>query len=176
MSPTGNDGIHNTVSTRSASFFSSTVKPTVDEFLGDVLDIRRGRLAAIVLYHMADYWLLDGATYDTRQEYTEALTSLHDSLKNECEEFSIIRDIADATKHASLFVPKDKNRPRKLSSAEQVTRPAGMFGAPFGEAVFSEASTVMIKLDAGTSQPLAKAIGSVLTMWEELLFGRRGTA
>lgn len=36
-------------------YFEVTVKPTVQEFLSNTHDVRRGRLAAIVLYHIWDY-------------------------------------------------------------------------------------------------------------------------
>ena len=41
---------------KAVDFFTSIVRPTVDEFLVDTGDLRRGLLAAIVLYHTADYW------------------------------------------------------------------------------------------------------------------------
>lgn len=43
----------------SEEFFKETVEPTVDEYLAQPQDIRRGRLAAIVLEHMVDYWHQD---------------------------------------------------------------------------------------------------------------------
>jgi hypothetical protein len=67
---------HGVMPTKAADFFTSIVRPTVDEFLCDTTDIRRGRLAAIVLYHMKDYWQLEHTT-------TELMNNL---------DFSIIRD------------------------------------------------------------------------------------
>jgi hypothetical protein len=55
-------------------------------------------------------------------------------------------DIADASKHARLSVPK--KAPRQISTAEQLNRPLGIFDAPFGTAVFGEASWVMVTMDA----------------------------
>ena len=37
-------------------FFRGIVSPTVDEAFAEPDNVRRGRLAAIVLLHMADYW------------------------------------------------------------------------------------------------------------------------
>ena len=42
-----------------AEFFKETVGPTVDEYLVRPNNVRRGRLAAIVLNHMVDYWHVD---------------------------------------------------------------------------------------------------------------------
>src|SRR5579871_1382923 len=99
------------MSTRSANFFHSTVKPTVEEFLTQKIDIRRGRLAAIVLYHMADYWFEENKSSYAR------LSDLHKILISECSDFLLIRDIADASKHAELKAQKEI--PRELSSSEQ---------------------------------------------------------
>ncbi len=58
--------------------FSSTVKPTVSEFLENVQDVRRGRLAAIVLYHMTDYLALEGYMGRDRKVMTERLDNLRE--------------------------------------------------------------------------------------------------
>ena len=147
--------------TKALDFFTSTVKPTVDEFFGDIKDVRRARLAAIVLYHMADYW-------DQQDNPTEkSLTILYRSLIAKCPDFVFIRDVADASKHAKLRQAKDI--PRQLSSSDKIARAPGLFEAPFGEGVFNEASIVMVTLDDGTSRPFAEAVQSVLLMWENVL-------
>jgi hypothetical protein len=146
---------------RATDFFTSTVKPTADEFLSDTRDIRRGRLAAIVLYHMADYW---------DQENNPAKTSLRrlrQSLVKKCPEFVVIRDVADASKHAQLRQSNDI--PRELSSSDQITRAPGLFEAPFGVGVFNEASEVVVTLDDGTSRPFVGVVQSVLSMWEMMI-------
>jgi hypothetical protein len=81
--------------TKAAEFFGSIVRPTADEFLGDTGDRRRGFLAAIVLYHTADYWWLEN-----KRTYTD-LPSLHVALIQKCSEFRVIRDVGDASKLAS---------------------------------------------------------------------------
>lgn len=82
--------------------------------------------------------------------------------------FLLIRDIADASKHAELQIAK--NIPRELSSSEQITRSPGLFEAPFGEGVFSEAVIVFALMDDGGKKPIAPAIRSVKEMWENKIF------
>src|SRR5580692_4893008 len=103
-------------------FFTWTVKPTVDEFLNDTYDIRRGRLAAIVLFHMADYWCWH--LHNTDQK----LWDTYKDLNTKCPDFAVIRDIANASKHYQLT-----RGTRQLTSSEQITRPPGLFQAPFGD-------------------------------------------
>lgn len=156
------------MASEAASFFVSTVKPTVVEFLENPQDIRRGRLAAIVLNHTADYLALEGYEGNERSEMDRMLKAKRDDLTARCPDFSLIRDIADATKHAKLSVPK-KGFPRNLSSSQQITRPPGIFEASFGEGVFAEAVVVFATLNDGTIKPIEPAIRAVTEMLEQLL-------
>jgi len=149
------------------TFFLSTVKPTVDEFHRSPLDVRRGRLAAIVLYHMADYWNVECNEGCDRKTMADHLEALHQKLFSRCPDFRMIRDAADASKHARLF--EQTKLPREMSSSDQIVRESGIFNAPFNTAVFNEASRVMVILDDGTSRPLLGAINSVLAMWEQMI-------
>ena len=145
-------------------FFDSTVKPTVEEFLSCERDIRRGRLAAIVLYHVSAYWQLENKT-----RY-ERLPILHEFLIGECPDFLLIRDVADVTKHGELTRPDHPRIPRSVTFADQVKPAApGLFHAPFGEGVFAEASKVTAILNDGKVFILVSAVRSVLSMWERIL-------
>lgn len=152
------------MSSQAADFFTSTIKPTVAEFLANVWDIRRGRLAAIVLYHMADYLALEGYTGQDRKAMNERLDRLREELIAKCPDFALVRDIADATKHAKLSIPK--KTARELSTSKQITSSPGLFHAPFGEGVFAEAAIVFVTLDNGMCKSLESVIRSVMAMWE----------
>jgi hypothetical protein len=144
--------------TRATNFFISTVKPTADEFLSDLKNIRRGRLAAIVLDHMAEYWW-----WENKEKFSE-LSMLRAELTKSCLEYSIIRDVSDASKHCLLT-----RSSAKLSSSEQITRTPGLFDAPFGWGVFAEAAEVIVTLNDRSSIVFAPVVRSVLLMWEDLL-------
>jgi hypothetical protein len=158
--------------TRARDFFSGTVKPTVDEFLSDPTSSRRGRLAALVLYHMADYWALENYVGDDRDAMTDLLSDTRKRLVSKCSDFTIIGDIADATKHAQLFDPSKNKNPkpaRKLSESGQVRASPGLFQAAFGIGVFGEAGFVHVMLNDGEAYSLEGLVHSVLTMWNEEL-------
>lgn len=142
----------------------------MSEFFSNPRDIRRGRLAAIVLNHMADYLALDGYIGHERSEMDSLVKAVRERLTSICPDFSLIRDIADATKHAKLSAPK-KGPPRDLSSSQQITGSPGMFEAPFGEGEFGEAAIVFATLNDGTVKPLQPAIHSVMAALEEQLAG-----
>ncbi len=158
------------MASEAADFFTWTVKPTVSEFLVNPRDIRRGRLAAIVLNHMADYLALEGYVGHERCEMDSGVKAVREKLTARCPDFSLIRDIADATKHAKLSAPK-KGPLRDLSSSQQITRSPDIFQAPFGEGVFAEAVIVFATLNDGTVKPLEPAIHSVMAALEEQLAG-----
>ena len=146
-----------------ADFLASTVKPTVDEFLASPHDVRRARLAAIVLYHMADYVALESNT-PLKEVCSRATAS--------CSDFPLVRDVANATKHAKLVAKKKA----ALSSSSQVGASPGLFQAPFGEGVFAEAVEVLFTLDSGERRPLLPVLCSVLQMWQRKLDGESRNA
>lgn len=158
------------MTSEAAEFFTWIVKPTVSEFLSNPQDIRRGRLAAIVLNHMADYLALNGYEGHERSEMDRRVKAVREKLTARCPDFSLIRDIADATKHAKLSAPK-KSPPRDMSSSQQITRSPGIFQAPFGESVFAEAVVVFATLNDGTVKVVEPAVHSVLAALEEELAG-----
>jgi hypothetical protein len=114
---------------------------------------------------LADHVALEGYS---GHEMRKRLESLHKELIAACPDFALIRDIADASKHARLHV-RD-GAPRLVTGAQQITRPHGIFGAPFGTAAFGEASWVVVTLDDGQTRPLAGIVRQVLMMWEAKLF------
>jgi len=153
------------MSSNAFNFFVSTVKPTLEEFLTAPYDIRRGRLAAIVLSHMTDYWALEGYTGNRNfKEMKQPVDELRKTLSKQHPDYSLIIDIADASKHALLATDKTKRFP---DSSTQVTRTAGIFDAPLG--FFAEACVVEITFEDGTSKSLVEPIKSVLQMWNEKL-------
>jgi hypothetical protein len=146
---------------RAANFLALVVEPTAAEFLVDRGNIRRGHLAAITLFHLADYWWLEN------NSLVRDLRQAHETLISECRDFILIRDVANASKHCELT--NRATPPRQLTRSAQISRTPGLFQAPFGEGVFNEASIVMVKLDNGTTRPLDSAVSSVLEMWKAKL-------
>ncbi|MDQ7975904.1 hypothetical protein QYH69_01410 [Paraburkholderia sp. SARCC-3016] len=147
----------------------STVKPTVDEYLADVSNVRRGRLATIVLYHMTDHAALEGYEGRDRQEMQARVDRLRQELVSACPDFALVHDIADASKHAVLSVPKKS--PRQISTSGQIQRIAGAYmGAAYVTAPYNTGSAVTVTFDSGHTRPLSGIVRQVLMMWEAKLF------
>jgi hypothetical protein len=142
------------------AFFLGTVRPTVEEFFADVNNVRRGRLAAIVLFHMADYWNFEVTSLPT----DETLQQILRDLIIDCPEFGLIKDVANSSKHDRLTRGN-----RRISGSDQIARKPGIFEAPFNVAMFGEASIVLVTHNDGTQQPLAGIVRSVVEMWERKL-------
>lgn len=145
------------------NFFLGTVRPTVAEFERESFDLRRARLAAIVLYHMADHFALDGIALRDRSYMDKQIADIRARILEQCPEFALIGDVADASKHAKLATRP--NHPRQLSSVEQISASPGMFQAPFGEGLFAEAVEVVVTLDDGRPRPLLPSVRAVLAAW-----------
>lgn len=143
-------------------YHSLIVAPTVAEFLSDTKDLRRGMLAAMVLFHMADCVAAAGRD---AAEASKALKQLHLELAAQCPDFSLLRDVANAAKHVTLHARNG----RQVHHVNQVSRRPGFFDAPMGFGYFAEAICVEVKLDDGTTRTLEEVVRSVSRMWEARL-------
>lgn len=147
-------------------YFHNTVKPTVDEFIQSPTDVRRARLAAIVLEHIVDY--VKPAT-----GYT--LTEIRKELFRKCKYAVNIRDAANASKHSKLDGYTDGELKRQSTTADQIQAEdlPGLWDAPWGEGNWAEASYVRIKLDQEKDGEdfvcLEIACKHVLAYWEDYI-------
>lgn len=147
---------------KARNFFTEVVLPTVEEYSVAIVDTRRARLAAIVLYHMADYWQLENSAA------FQKISSAHEHLISVCPEFLIIRDVADATKHCELGIAGKIDRVLKNADQVSATMAPGLFEAPFGMGSFAEALQVVATLDDGRSVHIAPVVQAVLAMWKTI--------
>lgn len=151
-------------------FLTLMVEPTVNDFINSPHDIRRGLLAALVLNHLTDHVAMENCHSTDRSQMNSALDRVREDMHASCSDFKFIQDVADATKHAKLSVPKNPNIPvRELLKSEQLSSTPGLFDAPFGEGVFLESVIVYATLNDGSTKPLLPAIESVLNTWKSKL-------
>lgn len=149
----------------SREFFSTVVLPTVQEFLEsqqsppfDEDSLRLGKLAAIVLNQMADYWHCDFVRDGSKP------ADLRGCLASECPYFGVIWDLADATKHAKI------DRSELISKHSQVKSPESVVvqaSTPAGQLI--ESLQVYAILNDGARVNLVDAVRCVADMWNERL-------
>lgn len=148
-------------------FFNETVKPTVDEYLNETENIRRGRLAAIVIYHLEDYWRAD--TNQKIHDELQTKTFIQGNASHSSAD--IIRDLANASKHAELTHKKET--PPTLTHANQIKQDMiGAFGtAPIGTLAFGTIRPVGVSvvLDDEQRFSLSYVIQQMMDVWRELL-------
>ena len=148
-------------------FFDRQVRPNYEQWLASPLDERLARNAVADANNMAarvfHYW----KDLDPSQVYGAANEGWYRNklATQECEDFGLIRDVADAHKHFELDRPS-----RRLTRSDQ-TGPGTMgFGeGGFGEGVFGGGPQLVVTLDDGTKRPLTAIMKNVVTMWEQLL-------
>ncbi len=145
------------------NFFISTVRPTVIDFHNSPLEIRKARLASIVLCHMIDHWALKNTKSREKKEL-EDLVRVFKIEARKIPGYSLIIDVADASKHAKLFLPK--NNERLFYDSENITNTSGFFEEPFGEGYFAEACVIYALLEDGTEKALLEPCLSILGYWE----------
>src|SRR3546814_3819976 len=90
-------------------------------------DIRRGLLAALVLNHLTDHFAMENCDSTDRTVMTVHLDRVRNDMRASCPDFQFIQDVADATKHAKLSVPKKPSAPvRGISSSEELSVTPGL--------------------------------------------------
>lgn len=136
-------------------YFEHTVKPTVNEYLAQhgCADIRKSRLAAIVIEHIIDYYAL---------AYQKTKEAVRSEISTACPSYPIVRSAADATKHRSLH-----RKGAEIKESKQVICPPRLFDAPFEEGCFMEAIEIYVLKDSGEKISLEKSIKEVMSAWEE---------
>jgi len=114
--------------------------------------LRKGINAAIALYHL-------------REHIPKNIRPSFEYMKNLCEDYGLVRDIANVSKHNVL----NKNDPR-ITSASQIFE--NMVNTRYedeqGE-YFSCQIEVFLRLDDGTEKKLVNVLYNVICMWRDLL-------
>ena len=158
---------------RTHDFFRETVEPTVEEFLADRRNIRRGRLASIVLSHMVDYWCVDYNERKLNQKRNKFASEIRKELasKTPIDNYSFsqaVWDVCDASKHAILtqqnHVLKDAKDVKQNRVGAMGTVPFGM--APMGALIPND---VIVVLDNGKRYSLSCAVSRVMDVWRQML-------
>ena len=148
-------------------FLKETVEPTVDEYLVRPDNVRRGRLAAIVLNHMVDYW---------HEDAHESLTAIRATLRDDTpipghpdhSSSDVLQDVADASKHAKL-----NRADSRLTNADQV-KPhyiGGLTAAPLTAVALTGlvSGGVGVTLNDGQVFSLVYVIRQATKAWREKL-------
>jgi len=144
-------------------FLEQFVRPSVDAWRRDHLNIRLAKQAISELNNMAErmfhYWGVSAPqVYNakTAREYRRWLA------EQECGDFQLVWDIADAHKHVEL-----DRRSRAVTHDAQTSPGRLGFGEGlFGEGIFGGAEQLVVRLDDGTRRAILGVIGRVLQMWE----------
>lgn len=149
-------------------YYLNTVKPTVAEFMANKCDLRKGRLAAIVLDHVRDYRAV-------QMDITP--NQVLDTIQVDCHDAVFVRDVCNASKHAILT--SSPKVPRTLSNTGQIKaeQNEGLFSAPLGEGMLAESNHVFITFDQDqilngekiSFRKLDDSINEVIKYWDKQL-------
>lgn len=129
-------------------------------------------MAERMLHHYSGTTHVFGFKVGEENQYRNALA------ERECDDFAIVRDVAEGHKHFKLTRRSDT---RRVSAAEQTgARPVQFVnntGEPAtfvnnaGDAV-TFVSNVIVTLDDGTNRPLFPIVEGVVAMWDRLSLTR----
>jgi hypothetical protein len=148
-------------------FWTEIAQPDYGDFLANPTDLRKAFHAAVSLYHISDWVWGDYKHQPQRIFGATSLKKLQKSITaDECNDFGLIRDIADASRHFRLH--ETSPPARTVHSATDVTiRATGYGEGPFGEGPFGGAPRVIVDTGPGVRH-LSAITKNVYEMWERL--------
>ncbi len=166
-------------------FFDEVVQPTLDDFFLHRDCVRRGMLAALAVSSLADHIAVaesersgllslhsPGAPLPKgqRKKVFAELGDFRGGLAGRCGDFALVRDVADATKHARL--DRDDARIKDVSGVRRnVEVVVGRDGRPIVTRDGSPLATggVVVALPDGSRHLLAKLLdGAIASLRKEM--------
>jgi len=146
-------------------FFVEVLDPVSEEFFSHDPTLLKARLAAICALHMADHFFYARlATGEAKKDDAFCKDFIGDLSKSN-EYFAIIRDVANASKHAKLI-----RKGRLLTDASQVqNRPTVWGELRWGEFKWGGSEQIVVELDNGAVRGFEVALHKTIQMWRNML-------
>ena len=130
--------------TTAREFWEQVAQPDYRDFIIDTTDLRKSTHAALSLYHLHEwvFWRLQptdqqGNTFPSEKEFARHLS------QNECSDFALIADVANAQKHFALT----RGNPQISTATQVVTRPTGFGEGGYGEGPYGGSPSVVVEID-----------------------------
>ena len=94
--------LKNTVIQKSTLYyFDNIVIPSIEDYLKDVLNVRKAFIASILLYHTIDYLKYDAKKKDS-SIYDQVKELIKKDNPNDDKSFALVRDVCNCAKHCHL--------------------------------------------------------------------------
>jgi len=148
-------------------YMEAVVRPSVADFEAHPHDTRRAIVAAMVLHHVADHLAAECGKSLTDRQLDALLSHVQKQVRQSVPDLALIGDVAIAAKHARIT----RGAKRQVTRVAQVRNREGLFRAPFGAGLFSEAcpDSVCVTLDSGEVRELLPLIRTGLAQLEQHL-------
>lgn len=148
------------------NFFEQHVRRSYEEWLRDPLDEHRAKTAACEANNMAARVFHCWKDRDRNQIYgAKGEGQYRDELAaHECEDFALVRDVAEAHKHVELSRPS-----RLVTRYDQTAAEVSWWDEARWDDDARWGGQLVVTLDDGTRRPLAEIMRNVIAMWERLL-------
>ena len=147
-------------------FYGAHVVPALAAWRSAPTDLRLANVAAVALYHVADYyWNSHWPDAADRVFGCASAGRFRARLAEESKEYALLRDVAEAHKHMKL----DRTS-RSVTDASQTEIRATASGeTPYGEGPYGGTPSVVIELDDGSKRHLSAIVDAVVELWSSRL-------
>ena len=153
------------MATPAHEFFSDHVVPNYNAFRTAVLDLRLAMNAAVAVNQMADHYWHSVATIDAGAVFhTSSPEAFRRELALRSRDWAILRDVAEAHKHAHL-----SRATRSLTTSRQsVVSQFGYGSGAYGSGSYGGKS-IVVTLDNGEAHHFSSLAAKSVAMWKTML-------
>ena len=166
--------------TQPQEFWRDHVEPNCRDYAATPESIRLAMNAAVSLFHMADWvWKTYHKTDPGKVANTNSAPAYCDHLQDvECDDFELIRDVANAHKHLKLNAP-DKRTLASAGATVETTFAVGVVDLPRPSKLWPPTyspginprlyEAVIINRQDGTPRSYIEVLDNVAEMWLRLI-------
>lgn len=147
------------------NYWEHMVNPDYEEFTANSLSLRKAMHLASSLYHLHE-WVFNDYHMNNQKIFgcTSAGQIVGHLIANECQDFALIQDLANAQKHFKLT----RGNPQ-LTQADQVdVRETGWDELPWDDGEWDGPPAVIVELDDQSLRAFTAIAKNVFEMWERL--------
>ncbi len=151
--------------TTAREFWEQVAQPDYRDFVADTADLRKAIHAGSSLYHLYEWVFQQFESMPSRVFSCTSSSDLRAHLiANECPDFGLLRDLADANKHFRVDRPSSQ-----IATATQVvTRSVGWGKARWGVDKWGSPPGVVVEIDQNTLRHFSAIAENVYNMWDGL--------
>ena len=148
-----------------SQYFDHIARPDYQDFVADPTNVRAAMHAALSHFHLHE-WVFEEHKSNSAKVFGCNRTSdfMRHLSTNECRDFALIKDVANAQKHCSLT----RGSPSIAGAQNVAVKATGWDEGGFGEGPYGGSPSLIIDMGSGSLRHFSAVLENVHDMWTRL--------